>query len=294
MSIYQQPNKWQCGPFALKHALLTLGVAADEMEITRIARSRRADGTDEKQLARAARKYRCDLLLERRLDPDRARRELVACLRRGIPVLMCIFEWAHWVTVVKEEKGQFIMLDSSDRSVLLVLPRKQLMKEWVYHRRDRHDKKAVHSIYDFHPVVPRFRVKRRAQFSVARAKHLRRPENRIISHRWNEYVADLQDFCKLRTPRSERFLSLGEFFRRHEAMILDQVSHWHGELDIRKGRKVLHDLRFVADTLGLVIPEDAEKRAIAGVAVLLCLWAEGEKGSDPIYSPPRRFRRVKR
>ncbi|MCZ6689576.1 MAG: hypothetical protein O7H41_08240 [Planctomycetota bacterium] len=290
MSIYQQPNKWQCGPFALKHALLMLGVSAEESEITRIARSSR-EGADEVELARAASKFRCDLPMVRRLHPDRARRDLLLYLRRGIPVLMCIFEWGHWVTIVKEEKGKFIMLDSSDRAVLLVLPWSQLKKEWVFHRKDAYDEQAVHTLYDFHPVVPRFPVQRLTRFSVAGVKFLRRPENRIISHRWNEYVTDVLDLCKPRTARRGRSLTLGEFLRRHEAMILDQVSHWHGQVERQEARRVLRGLRFVADTLGLVIPEAAERRAIAAVSVILTLWAEGEADSDPIYSARRKERR---
>ena len=37
MGIYPQPNIWQCGPFALKHALVTLGVLKDEREISKLA-----------------------------------------------------------------------------------------------------------------------------------------------------------------------------------------------------------------------------------------------------------------
>ena len=270
-----------------------LGVHAEEGEIVRLSRTRKEDGTDEAQLARAARKFRCDLTMVRRLNPDQARRDLKASLRRGVPVLLCIFEWAHWVTVVKEERGKFIMLDSSERSVLLVLTWKELKKEWVYHQRDKFDDKTVHTVFDLHLVVPRFPVSRRTRFSVAAVRHLRRPENRIISHRWNEYVDDLQEICKVRTPRSERVISLGEFLRRHQGMILDQVTHWHGNVERRAASRILAHLRFVAETLGQIIPEESEKRAIAALAVLLTLWAEGEEDGAPIYSPPRPVRRNK-
>ena len=68
MGIYPQPNLWQCGPFALKHALVVLGVLQDERSITRIAGSHWWYGTDELQLGRAARRYDCDLLMIRRQE----------------------------------------------------------------------------------------------------------------------------------------------------------------------------------------------------------------------------------
>ena len=294
MGMYPQPNRWQCGPFALKHALLMLGVLADEKQITKVARARRNYGTDETQLKRAAKHFGCDLPSVRRLDAERARREMLQHLRRGIPVLLCVYQWAHWVTVVKFERGKFIVFDSADRAVLVILTWPQLMKRWVFRQPDRDDRQSIHQLYDFHPVVPRFRVRTRPHFSIARVKHLRRPENLVISSRWNEYVADLQDVCKVRTPLSERAISLGEFFRRHESMILEQVEYWHGAVQRRHARKILKDLHFVADTLGMIIAEKEEKRAIAAMAILLTLWAEGESTSTPIYSPDRPRPRTRR
>ena len=47
MSFYPQPNKYQCGPFALKYALVMLGVFASEKSIARKAGSTWWHGTDE-------------------------------------------------------------------------------------------------------------------------------------------------------------------------------------------------------------------------------------------------------
>lgn len=293
MGMYPQPNRWQCGPFALKHALIMLGVIAEEKEITKITRTRKGYGTDERQLLRAAEAFDCDLPTVRRSDEDRARRTLIAYLRRRIPVLLCIDRWAHWVTIVKYEQGRFIVFDSEDRRVMVLPTWAQLKNRWVYTQRNPDDYHEILTWYDLHPVVPRFRVQTRAQLSLARVRHLRRRENQEIPRLWNQYVADLLDICKVRTPLSAHVLSLGEFLRRHEAMIIDQVATWHGDVDRKKARKILRNLRFVADTLGMIIPETEEKRAIATLAVLLTLWAEGERERDPIYVPPKVRKRRK-
>src|SRR5664279_4611930 len=170
MGLYEQPNRWQCGPFALKHALVALGIFAPEKTITELAGTRRGGGTDERQLRRAARRFRCDLMPIRRHEPELARRELVSQLRRGHPCLICVKEWEHWVTVVKSEAGKFIVLDSEKSAVLTIYSWGQLRRAWVYHERDARDRGLDETIYDLFPVVPRARVSTRARFSLARAR----------------------------------------------------------------------------------------------------------------------------
>jgi hypothetical protein len=283
MGLYPQPNQWQCGPFALKHALITQGIFAEEKVIARIAGTNWWTGTDEIQLARAAKEFHCSLRMIRRHDPEQARRELMGYLRKGISVLLCVYEWAHWVTVVKSESGKFILLDSNDKAVLTIQTWSELRSNWVFHERDEQDRKHVETIFDFHPVVPQFRVHTKAKFSLARAKYLRRPENRRLSKYWDGYVSDLLRICKPRTALSERVFSVGEFFRRHEQMILDQVDHWHGSIERRKAGRILKNMHFVADTYGLVIHTGDEKRAIAGITAILTLWAASEHGIHPVY-----------
>ncbi len=290
MGIYKQPNRWQCGPFALKHALLVHGVLVPESEISRVAGTNQY-GTDEVKLAKAARRYGCDLLTVRRLKPERARRELVDYLRRGIPCLICIDEWDHWVTVVKEEKGEFILLDSQDPAVLAIATWAGLKRLWVYHEPDEYDDETVHNVYDLYPLVPRGRVRTRAKFSLERARYLRRKSNREFAQLWDDYVEDLLAICRPRTALSKEVISLGEFLRRHESMILDQLEYWHGDIKVSAARKVLEHMHMVADTYGLVIRRDDEKRAIAAICIILGLWSAAEHGVRPVYRVERKAKR---
>jgi hypothetical protein len=283
MGIQPQPNVWQCGPFALKHALIALGIFAEQGTITRIAGSKAAYGTDEVQLGRAARHYDCDLGMIRRHDPDSARHELLAYLRKGIPSLLCVYDWSHWVTVVKAEAGKFIILDSRDEAVLTILSWQELRNRWVYFEQDEYDKNHWERIYDLHPVVPQSRAKTKARFSIARARFLRRPENRALALGWDQYLVDLMAIAKPRTLLSRKVFSLGEFLRRHEQMILDQVDYWHGAMDRKAAFKILQNMHFVADTYGLVIHNEDEKRAIAGITSILTMWAASNFGVSAVY-----------
>jgi len=294
MGFAPQSNLWQCGPFALKHALAILGIFADEEEIADIAEADPSWGADEMQLARAARKFDCRLLNVRQYEADAARRELTDYLRQGLPSLVCAYEWSHWVTVVNEERGRFVVLDSREEAVLRICPWSEFETLWVFHRRDEINSRLIETLYDFHPVVPKFRLSTKADVSLKRARYLRRPENRELAKQWDKYVEDLFGICKPRTPLSSNFLSLGEFLRRHGDMMVDQVAYWHGWIEKRRARKVLSNLRFVADAYGLVIHEENEKRAIAGLTALLTLWAGGRYGVTPVYQePPRAKRRRK-
>lgn len=286
MGIYPQPNIWQCGPFALKHALAMLGVLKDEKDISKVAGSHWWHGTDELQLGKAARKFDCDLLMIRRHDQAHARAELVRYLRRGIPVLLCVDEWSHWLTVVNVEQGKFILLDSREKKVVTIADWPTLRRMWVYHEDDEVDDTEVHTLYDLHPVVPRSRKKRsQAQFSLSRARALRRPTNRHLAELWDVYLGDLLVLCRTRTPLSQKVFSLGEFLRRHEDMIVAQVDYWHGNINTKAARKVLSNLHFVADTYGLVIHAEQEKRTIAGITAILTLWAAAAHGVSPVYGP---------
>lgn len=285
MGIYPQPNIWQCGPFALKHALVTLGVLKDEKEISKLAGSHWWHGTDELQLGRAARRFDCDILMIRRHQEAHAWSELVRYLRRGIPVLLCVDEWSHWLTAVNVEQGKFILLDSREKKVVTIADWPTLRRMWVYHEDDEVDDTVTHTYYDLHPVVPRVRRRTKAQFSLARARVLRRATNRQLAESWDVYLGDLLVLCRTRTPLSRKVFSLGEFFRRHEEMIIEQVDYWHGNIDHRAAKKLLYNLHFVADTYGLVVPDGQEKRTIAGITTILTLWAAWAHGVSPVYGP---------
>jgi hypothetical protein len=280
--FYPQPNEWTCGPFALKHALLALGRMVDVGQIAQTARTHWWSGTDEIQLARAAREFECDLVLERRGDPEEARRLLVKYLREQIPVLLCVDEWSHWITVVRTEDRRFVVIDSNDDQVLSLRTWPQLRNWWRYHDTD-YSKDNPPVLYDLMAVTPRFRTSVKADFSVERVKFLRRPENKRLARHWNEYLEDLLEICKPPSVRISQPLSMGEFLRRHAELLMTRVVYWHGDVNRDEVARVLRDLRFVSETYGLVIPASMSRRALADLSILVSLWACADRGVDPMF-----------
>lgn len=283
--FYPQPNDWSCGPFALKHALLALGRMVDAGEIATTARSSWWSGTNEIQLARAARAVECDLVLERRLDPEEARKVLVKNLRANVPVLLCVEDWSHWITVVRAEDRRFVVIDSTDDPLLSVKTWPQLRNWWRYLDTEYATDKPP-TLYDLMAVVPRFRVMVKADFSVDRVKFLRRPENRRLARHWNEYLEDLLEICRPPSTRIPEPLSMGEFLRRHQELLLTRVVYWHGDVSRDEVSRVLRDLRFVSETYGLVIPASMTRRALADLAILISLWTASDRGVDGMFGSP--------
>ena len=283
--FYPQPNEWTCGPFALKHALLALGRMVDVTQIASTARTHWWSGTDEIQLARAAREFDCDLVGERRSDAEAARKLLTKYLREQTPVLLCVDEWTHWITVLRAEDRRFVIVDSNDDALLSIRTWPQLRNWWKYHDVD-YSKQSPPVLYDLMAVTPRFRTTVKADFSVTRVKFLRRPENRRLALHWNEYVEDLLEICRAPSHRIAEPLSMGEFLRRHAEILMTRVVYWHGDVHRDEVARVLRDLRFVSETYGLVIPASMSRRALADLAILISLWACADRGVDPMFGAP--------
>lgn len=283
MGLYPQPNKWQCGPFALKYALIMLGRIVDENVVSRVAGTHWWNGTDEIKLARAAKAYNCEMKVIRRKNSLRAKRELLLVLKKGYPALLCVDAWNHWITVVGAERGKFITIDSREAPVVCIETWLSLKKRWVYAEPDPEDPTQQRRLYDLHPVIPKFRVRTKARFSLKRAHYLRRPENNAFAQSWDEYFNDLSQICIPRTPRAEKVISMGELLRRHGAMLREQIAFWHGTVSRERVGKVLRNMQFVADTYDFVVRVEDEKRAIAAITVNLAFWAASTYGVDAIY-----------
>jgi hypothetical protein len=280
--FYPQPNDWTCGPFALKHALAALGKLVDARDIKEIARSHWWSGTDEIQLARAAREFDCDLVLERRREPEAARKMLIKFLREQTPVLLCVDEWTHWITVVRHEDRRFVIIDSEDDPVLNVVTWQQLRTRWRYHDTD-YDKRDPPILFDLLAVEPRTRTAVKADFHVERVKFLRRPENHALALHWDEYVEDLLEICRPPSTRITAPLSMGEFLRRHQELLVSRILYWHGDIEREAILRILRNFRFVSETYDLVIPASATRRAVADLAILVTMWVVASRGLDEMY-----------
>lgn len=110
-----QRQDYSCGAVSLKNAAALLGVAAPtEGEVIRLTRTTRRDGTDEGKIKAAARKMGLkvrDRTWGNEGDIDAAWGWVVAELRRGRPVILCVDDFEHWVLATGMRGGRVLVHD---------------------------------------------------------------------------------------------------------------------------------------------------------------------------------------
>jgi hypothetical protein len=254
MGFIPQPNTWQCGPYALRHALLALGIVADEALLTRVSGATE-EGADERDLDRAARHVGCALECERLHDAAAARRALAAHLAVPRPVLLCVDQWTHWVAVVGMEQDAVIALDSRASTVWQIIPWRVLATRLAY------PAAGGRAWYDLHPVVPGRASARPGRFSRARVEHLCGPDGRELSRDWSRYLAELIPVSRAAGPQTEWTVSIGDTLRARATALLDGLPT-RGMLLAH--RRLAH-AAFVADThaLDAALDHAAQLDAIA-------------------------------
>jgi len=278
MSFYPQPNKYQCGPFALKYALVMLGIFKDEDQIGIIAGSTWWAGTDEIGLSRAARRFKCRMKHFQSSNPNDARRMLVSELKKGYPCILSVDNWEHWCTVVSYQKGKFVVIDSEPDKVITIYTSSQLVRKW------RYKEKGTGIIsYDGYALIPKFKVHTRAKFTPEKAKYIMYDKNDDLAKKWDQYTNDLINVCRPRTKLSYKIITFSEFLRRNQINLVKRVANWHGEPTYSELKKILANMKFVAEIYDLVIPENEEKKAAIDISSIMMMYSCGKYGMDPIY-----------
>ena len=255
-----------------------LGVFKDEGQIGKFAGSTWWAGTDEFGLARAARRFNCRMKHFQSSNPDDARRMLIQHLKKGYPCILSVKNWEHWCTVVSYQKGKFVVIDSELDKVVSVQTAARLVRRWKYVEEGT----GIIS-YDGYALIPKFKAITHAQFTPEKAKLLMYDKNEDIANKWDQYTNDLINICKPRTKLSQNIITFSEFLRRNEQNLIKRVANWHGEPTYSELKKILSNMKFIADVYDFIIPEDEEKRAAIDVSSLLMMYSCGKYGMNPIY-----------
>ena len=278
MSFYPQPYKYQCGAFALKYALVMLGQFINEREIAKKAGSNWWYGTDEIGLAKAAKSYNCKMKYFRRETPKEALKVLRNHLRQGYPCILSVDDWEHWFTIINIQQNKFIVVDSGLDKVIVAYTPTQLARRWKFIEKDSGEQS-----YDGYALVPKFKVTTQANFSLEKVKHVMHERNKNLAEKWDTYFNDLIIICRPHSPNSHKTISFNEFLRRHENILVRQIMHWHGTPTKRELKKILDNMKFVAEVYDLVIYEEDQKKALIDLASILMMYSCGKYGMDPIY-----------
>jgi hypothetical protein len=283
MTIYAQPNSWQCGPFALKHGLLALGVYAHEDALARIAGSTEQLGTDDRQLARAALAHGCTLTLVRRAHSRSARREMSQWFARGLPLLLCLDQWEHWVTAVSADREHVVVFDSTfDHAVLRLEPWERVMARLVFRRR-RWQGLWTQRLYDVHALVPAHDAGPRLRLTVDRARRVLEHEGGALADRWDEYARRLLPLA-VATGRTAHLARLDAFLGSQADRIAAEVERFRGSALRPEVERELGRLALAAEVYDLRLRPMLMRRAVARVAGIV----SGFLPAKPARVEPRR------
>ncbi len=278
MSFYPQPYKYQCGPFALKYALVMLGQFRNERDIAKKAGSNWWYGTDEIGLAKAANSYDCRMKYFRRETPADGIKTLISHLKKGYPCILSVDNWEHWLTVLNYQQDKFIVVDSGLDKVIAIYTPFQLSKRWKYTETETGE-----ISYDGYALIPGFKVNTKANFTLEKARFVMRDRNIDLAIKWDTYFNDLINICRPDNPNAKRTLSFNEFLRRYEHLIVDSVANWHGTPTYHELEKILDNFKFIAEVYGLVIYVSDQNKALIDLSAVLMMYACGKYGMDPIY-----------
>ncbi len=260
MSIYDQPNSYECGPFALKHALLVLGVFESERRLAHLAGTD-SRGTDESQLARAANRLGFELPTVRAHDAGEGRALLCEWLGAGNPVLLCVDQWEHWITVVGEADGRVVVLDSAVPGVVHVVDWEALRSRWAY--REGGLDGRVAELFDLNPLIPRGAVPARARLVPDTAQRLATGDQRELGRDWSAHARHL---IELTTAHGGE---VGHPETVPVSTLLEQLRVGHatpGDGSREDRGRAIGRLRLVSATYGLAIGRRAARLVLRELA----------------------------
>ena len=131
-----QITPYSCGSAALVNALRCYGVKIAEMRVKKLAGTTKDDGTNEHGILDAlkALKFKGEMIETH--DEDDAWKEIVYGIEIGHPVILCVSNLQHWVTVVGKLGNKFLVIDPSNamrnkaENGVAVLNKTELLKRW--------------------------------------------------------------------------------------------------------------------------------------------------------------------
>lgn len=129
-----QDSQANCGPFALKNALASLGIDRSAEELERACGTTATSGTPTRGIIRAAAGIaECRPLLLREKRRDVALMRLSEALRRGRPAVLswnCEEAGDHWVAAIGILGERYLIADSGDSELVMSYPVQVLEEKW--------------------------------------------------------------------------------------------------------------------------------------------------------------------
>ena len=109
-----QKNLWSCGPASIVNALRALGKKVSELKVRGYSSTDQDDGTNENGMVEAIRCLGFSASEFQSSDKEAMRSWIMTQVGDGKPVIVCVNEWDHWVTIVGLLGDSFVVVDSTN------------------------------------------------------------------------------------------------------------------------------------------------------------------------------------
>jgi ABC-type bacteriocin/lantibiotic exporter with double-glycine peptidase domain len=129
--VKRQAKSYWCGLASIANALEVLGIRRSQREIDRLCHVSPEAGCDEVEMKRALLANGCDVDEWPGIDCDTALRWVDGCMGDGMPVILCVDDDEHWVTVIGTCGPRYIVFDPSRNAGIEVHSPPSLAARWV-------------------------------------------------------------------------------------------------------------------------------------------------------------------
>lgn len=126
-----QARKFTCGPASITNALEVYGEYFQEETIAEWAKTT-PQGTSASGIEKAILQAGYTPQKFQHRDATVARQDLETCVTLGVPVILCVDSWEHWVALVGRMNGRAVVADSASNHLILFPEWPDLITRWKY------------------------------------------------------------------------------------------------------------------------------------------------------------------
>lgn len=275
-----------CGPCSLSTCLYILGIEATQRELAHAAGAPFRvfmHGIDENKIKKAANAYgvKCSfVMVKSKLGFDKFASKLLAHLEKGLPAILCVWDFSHWIAVIGylKEKEKFIIVDPRNKNSIYNLYSKNYLAKIAWNELEEDGNQNKHS----EPAQ---------YFCILLSRKDRKPPRWLINEAWlrlcergsddtaDNMANDLLEMAQRASPQGKNGGNgyyMTQILDQYEDLILDTVSHWVGNSAVSKNdlRSFYEDYKVVAASTAIRLAKNADTMAlISQISTLLTIYA---------------------
>lgn len=134
--VRYQTTKYSCGPASIANALKCLGKKVQEKNIIKLSNTTKKLGTDEHGIIKAITELGYNNNSFTTTNNNIAWNWIKKELYNGNPVILCVYNWSHWITAIGIMGDLIILIDpartkrNKKENGILTLNKRDLIKTW--------------------------------------------------------------------------------------------------------------------------------------------------------------------